>query len=446
MNYKSLSTLEYNKITEKLASYAGCEAAKQAALGLKPMTDIDEINLALTQTSDALSRIYAKGSVSFSGVSNISDSVKRLEVGSTLSILELLRISALLSTAAAAKSHYEETTDSLTEYFNSLCPLTPLNTQIKRCIISEEEISDDASAALRDLRRQKRIASDRIHTELNKLLNSPSTRSCLQDYVITMRQGRYCLPVKAEYKSQVAGMIHDQSATGSTLFIEPAAVVKLNNDIRELELKEQAEIERILAELSAEAAGFTDELTSNYTVLVTLDFIFAKAQLSKHYNCSCPVMNTNKYINIKKGRHPLIPAKSVVPIDIYLGREFNLLIVTGPNTGGKTVSLKTVGLLTLMAQSGLHIPAVEHSEIAVFDNIFADIGDEQSIEQSLSTFSSHMTNTASILKEADENSLILFDEIGAGTDPDEGAALAIAILSDLHNRGITDLYEEFWQS
>lgn len=439
MNYKSLSTLEYNKITEKLASYAGCEAAKQAALGLKPMTDIDEINLALTQTSDALSRIYAKGSVSFSGVSDISDSVKRLEVGSTLSILELLRISALLSTAAAAKSHYEETTDSLTEYFNSLCPLTPLNTQIKRCIISEEEISDDASAALRDLRRQKRIASDRIHTELNKLLNSPSTRSCLQDYVITMRQGRYCLPVKAEYKSQVAGMIHDQSATGSTLFIEPAAVVKLNNDIRELELKEQAEIERILAELSAEASGFTDELTSDYTVLVTLDFIFAKAQLSKHYNCSCPVMNTKKYINIKKGRHPLIPAKSVVPIDIYLGREFDLLIVTGPNTGGKTVSLKTVGLLTLMAQSGLHIPAMEHSEIAVFDNIFADIGDEQSIEQSLSTFSSHMTNTVSILKEADENSLILFDEIGAGTDPDEGAALAIAILSDLHGRGITTM-------
>ena len=351
MNYKSLSTLEYNKITEKLASYAGCEAAKQAALGLKPMTDIDEINLALTQTSDALSRIYAKGSVSFSGVSDISDSVKRLEVGSTLSILELLRISALLSTAAAAKSHYEETTDSLTEYFNSLCPLTPLNTQIKRCIISEEEISDDASAALRDLRRQKRIASDRIHTELNKLLNSPSTRSCLQDYVITMRQGRYCLPVKAEYKSQVAGMIHDQSATGSTLFIEPAAVVKLNNDIRELELKEQAEIERILAELSAEAAGFTDELTSDYTVLVTLDFIFSKAQLSKHYNCSCPVMNTKKYINIKKGRHPLIPTKSVVPIDIYLGREFDLLIVTGPNTGGKTVSLKTVGLLKVSAPS-----------------------------------------------------------------------------------------------
>ena len=439
MDYKSLKTLEYHKIIEKLSSYAGSEAARKMCADLKPMTDINSINDALTQTSDALSRIYAKGSVSFSGVTNIIDSIKRLEVGSTLNTHELLNISAVLTTAAAAKSHYEETNDSLTDYFNSLEPLTPLNTQIKNCIISEEEISDDASGTLRDIRRQMRISADRIHTELNKILNSPSTRSCLQDYVITMRQGRYCLPVKAEYKSQIAGMIHDQSATGSTIFIEPAAVVKLNNDIRELELKEQAEIERILAALSAEASAYTDELQSDYTILVTLDFIFAKAQLSKFYKCSCPIMNTDKYINIKKGRHPLIPAKTVVPIDIYLGKDFNLLIVTGPNTGGKTVSLKTVGLLTLMAQSGLHIPAMNHSQIAVFDNIFADIGDEQSIEQSLSTFSSHMTNTVSILKEADENSLILFDEIGAGTDPTEGAALAIAILSDLHNKDITTM-------
>ena len=439
MDYKSLKTLEYHKIIEKLSSYAGSEAARKMCADLKPMTDINSINDALTQTSDALSRIYAKGSVSFSGVTNIIDSIKRLEVGSTLNTHELLNISAVLTTAAAAKSHYEETNDSLTDYFNSLEPLTPLNTQIKNCIISEEEISDDASGTLRDIRRQMRISADRIHTELNKILNSPSTRPCLQDYVITMRQGRYCLPVKAEYKSKIAGMIHDQSATGSTIFIEPAAVVKLNNDIRELELKEQAEIERILAALSAEASAYTDELQSDYTILVTLDFIFAKAQLSKFYKCSCPIMNTDKYINIKKGRHPLIPAKTVVPIDIYLGKDFNLLIVTGPNTGGKTVSLKTVGLLTLMAQSGLHIPAMDHSQIAVFDNIFADIGDEQSIEQSLSTFSSHMTNTVSILKEADENSLILFDEIGAGTDPTEGAALAIAILSDLHNKDITTM-------
>ena len=368
MDYKSLKTLEYHKIIEKLSSYAGSEAARKMCADLKPMTDINSINDALTQTSDALSRIYAKGSVSFSGVTNIIDSIKRLEVGSTLNTHELLNISAILTTAAAAKSHYEETNDSLTDYFNSLEPLTPLNTQIKNCIISEEEISDDASGTLRDIRRQMRISADRIHTELNKILNSPSTRSCLQDYVITMRQGRYCLPVKAEYKSQIAGMIHDQSATGSTIFIEPAAVVKLNNDIRELELKEQAEIERILAALSAEASAYTDELQSDYTILVTLDFIFAKAQLSKFYKCSCPIMNTDKYINIKKGRHPLIPAKTVVPIDIYLGKDFNLLIVTGPNTGGKTVSLKTAGLLCTMAQSGLLIPANENSSVCLFEN------------------------------------------------------------------------------
>ena len=344
-----------------------------------------------------------------------------------------------MTAAARVKNYYEDTTDSLTGYFHALEPLTPLNTEIKRCILSEDEISDDASANLRSIRRQKVLAAERIHTELNKMLNSSSVRNCLQDFVITSRSGRYCLPVKAEYKSQVPGMVHDQSATGSTLFIEPAAVVKLNNDIRELELKEQAEIEAILAELSAKASEFTDELLTDFQVLTTLDFIFAKAQMSKQYKCSCPVMNTNNYINIKKGRHPLIDPHKVVPIDIYLGKNFNLLIITGPNTGGKTVSLKTVGLLTLMAQSGLHIPALDHSELAVFDNVFADIGDEQSIEQSLSTFSSHMTNTVSILKEADAHSLILFDEIGAGTDPTEGAALAISILNDLHKRGITTM-------
>ena len=311
--------------------------------------------------------------------------------------------------------------------------------QIKKCIISEDEISDDASANLRSIRRQKNIAADRIHTELNKILNSPSTRTYLQDYVITTRQGRFCLPVKAEYKSLMPGMVHDQSSTGSTVFIEPAAVVKLNNDIRELELKEQAEIEVILADLSAKAAEYTDSLLSDYEILTNLDCIFAKALLSRHFNCSRPVMNNKGIVNIKKGRHPLIEPHTVVPIDIYLGTDFNLLIITGPNTGGKTVSLKTVGLLTLMAQAGLNIPALEHSDIAVFDNIFADIGDEQSIEQSLSTFSSHMTNTVDILKKADSNSLILFDEIGAGTDPTEGAALAIAILDSLHRRNITTM-------
>ena len=439
MNYKSLTTLEYDKIIDRLVSFAASDKAKERLKKLVPMTDIHDINAALSETSDALSRVYAKGAVSFSGVHDIGASVKRLEIGSSLNTVELLHMSSLLTAAARVKNYYEDTTDSLTGYFHALEPLTPLNTEIKRCILSEDEISDDASANLRSIRRQKLLAAERIHTELNKMLNSSSVRNCLQDFVITSRSGRYCLPVKAEYKSQVPGMVHDQSATGSTLFIEPAAVVKLNNDIRELELKEQAEIEAILAELSAKASEFTDELLTDFQVLTTLDFIFAKAQMSKQYKCSCPVMNTNNYINIKKGRHPLIDPHKVVPIDIYLGKDFNLLIITGPNTGGKTVSLKTVGLLTLMAQSGLHIPALDHSELAVFDNVFADIGDEQSIEQSLSTFSSHMTNTVSILKEADAHSLILFDEIGAGTDPTEGAALAISILNDLHKRGITTM-------
>lgn len=439
MNYKSLTTLEYDKIIDRLVSFAASDKAKERLKKLVPMTDIHDINAALSETSDALSRVYAKGAVSFSGVHDVGASVKRLEIGSSLNTVELLHISSLLTAAARVKNYYEDTTDSLTGYFHALEPLTPLNTEIKRCILSEDEISDDASANLRSIRRQKVLAAERIHTELNKMLNSSSVRNCLQDFVITSRSGRYCLPVKAEYKSQVPGMVHDQSATGSTLFIEPAAVVKLNNDIRELELKEQAEIEAILAELSAKASEFTDELLTDFQVLTTLDFIFAKAQMSKQYKCSCPVMNTNNYINIKKGRHPLIDPHKVVPIDIYLGKNFNLLIITGPNTGGKTVSLKTVGLLTLMAQSGLHIPALDHSELAVFDNVFADIGDEQSIEQSLSTFSSHMTNTVNILKEADAHSLILFDEIGAGTDPTEGAALAISILNDLHKRGITTM-------
>lgn len=439
MNYKSLTTLEYDKIIDRLVSFAASDKAKERLKKLVPMTDIHDINAALSETSDALSRVYAKGAVSFSGVHDVGASVKRLEIGSSLNTVELLHMSSLLTAAARVKNYYEDTTDSLTGYFHALEPLTPLNTEIKRCILSEDEISDDASANLRSIRRQKVLAAERIHTELNKMLNSSSVRNCLQDFVITSRSGRYCLPVKAEYKSQVPGMVHDQSATGSTLFIEPAAVVKLNNDIRELELKEQAEIEAILAELSAKASEFTDELLTDFQVLTTLDFIFAKAQMSKQYKCSCPVMNTNNYINIKKGRHPLIDPHKVVPIDIYLGKDFNLLIITGPNTGGKTVSLKTVGLLTLMAQSGLHIPALDHSELAVFDNVFADIGDEQSIEQSLSTFSSHMTNTVSILKEADAHSLILFDEIGAGTDPTEGAALAISILNNLHKRGITTM-------
>ena len=439
MNNKSLSTLEYNKIISRLVSFACSDGAKQILHKLEPMTDIDKINTALDYTNDALTRVYQKGSVDFSRIKDIRGSIARLKVGSSLNALELLNISMLLECAARIKGYYEQRADSIQPLIDMLDPVTLLNNAIKKCIISEDEISDDASANLRSIRRQKNIAADRIHTELNKILNSPSTRTYLQDYVITTRQGRFCLPVKAEYKSLMPGMVHAQSSTGSTVFIEPAAVVKLNNDIRELELKEQAEIEVILADLSAKAAEYTDSLLSDYEILTNLDCIFAKALLSRHFNCSRPVMNNKGIVNIKKGRHPLIEPHTVVPIDIYLGTDFNLLIITGPNTGGKTVSLKTVGLLTLMAQAGLNIPALEHSDIAVFDNIFADIGDEQSIEQSLSTFSSHMTNTVDILKKADSNSLILFDEIGAGTDPTEGAALAIAILDSLHRRNITTM-------
>ena len=439
MNNKSLSTLEYNKIISRLVSFACSDGAKQILHKLEPMTDIDKINTALDYTNDALTRVYQKGSVDFSRIKDIRGSIARLKVGSSLNALELLNISMLLECAAHIKGYYEQRADSIQPLIDMLDPVTLLNNAIKKCIISEDEISDDASANLRSIRRQKNIAADRIHTELNKILNSPSTRTYLQDYVITTRQGRFCLPVKAEYKSLMPGMVHDQSSTGSTVFIEPAAVVKLNNDIRELELKEQAEIEVILADLSAKAAEYTDSLLSDYEILTNLDCIFAKALLSRHFNCSRPVMNNKGIVNIKKGRHPLIEPHTVVPIDIYLGTDFNLLIITGPNTGGKTVSLKTVGLLTLMAQAGLNIPALEHSDIAVFDNIFADIGDEQSIEQSLSTFSSHMTNTVDILKKADSNSLILFDEIGVGTDPTEGAALAIAILDSLHRRNITTM-------
>lgn len=439
MNNKSLSTLEYNKIISRLVSFACSDGAKQILHKLEPMTDIDKINTALDYTNDALTRVYQKGNVDFSRIKDIRGSIARLKVGSSLNALELLNISMLLECAAHIKGYYEQRADSIQPLIDMLDPVTLLNNAIKKCIISEDEISDDASANLRSIRRQKNIAADRIHTELNKILNSPSTRTYLQDYVITTRQGRFCLPVKAEYKSLMPGMVHDQSSTGSTVFIEPAAVVKLNNDIRELELKEQAEIEVILADLSAKAAEYTDSLLSNYEILTNLDCIFAKALLSRHFNCSRPVMNNKGIVNIKKGRHPLIEPHTVVPIDIYLGTDFNLLIITGPNTGGKTVSLKTVGLLTLMAQAGLNIPALEHSDIAVFDNIFADIGDEQSIEQSLSTFSSHMTNTVDILKKADSNSLILFDEIGAGTDPTEGEALAIAILDSLHRRNITTM-------
>ncbi|WP_287386756.1 endonuclease MutS2 [Lachnospira sp.] len=439
MNKKAIYTLEFNKIQEQLVAKASSEGAKAILRKLKIETDINIINEKLDETNDALSRIFQKGSLDFSKVRDIRDSLLRLKMGSSLNTRELLNISDILTLSKQIKEYYEYKEDSLQPSIDALEEATSLNNQIKRCILSEDEIADEASATLSDIRRNKRLSSDKIHTELNRLLNSSSVRNCLQDFVITSRNGRYCLPVKAEYKSQVPGMVHDQSSTGSTLFIEPASVVKLNNDIKELELKEQAEIEVILAKLSASANEYQDVLLSDYELLTNLDVAFAKGNLSKQMKAARPTMNTNGIINIKKGRHPLIEQHVVVPIDIYLGRDFKLLIITGPNTGGKTVSLKTVGLLTLMAQAGLNIPALEHSDIAVFENVFADIGDEQSIEQSLSTFSSHMTNQVKILRHANEKSLVLFDEIGAGTDPTEGAALATSILNHLKNKNVTTM-------
>ena len=326
------------------------------------------------------------------------------------------------------------TEDSITEYFAGLEPLSPLNNEIKRCIISEEEIADDASSGLKNIRRSIRIANDRIHSELSSILNS--SKNLLQDNIITMRNDRYCLPVRAEYKNQFQGMIHDQSSTGSTLFIEPMAIVRLNNELRELAIKEQEEIEKILASLSEMASEHVDQLEYNYKTITELDFIFARASLSRQMKGSEPIFNNDGIIDLKRARHPLIDPKQVVPIDVRIGSDFSMLIITGPNTGGKTVTLKTVGLLTLMGQAGLHIPAYDNSKLAMFDEVYADIGDEQSIEQSLSTFSSHMTNIVSILDKANENSLVLFDELGAGTDPTEGAALAMSILSYLHKRRI----------
>lgn len=457
MNQKALKTLEYTKIITQLESHAASPLGKSLCRELSPSSDLEEIRTRQAQTTDAVNRVRLKGSVSFSGLREIDGSLKRLEIGSSLSIPELLSISSVLTVASRAKAYGRRDTesppvftprfpgqkppkqaevaeyvpDSLDPLFQSIEPLTPLNNEIKRCILSEDEIADEASPGLSRVRRSIKAAADRIHTQLNSILNSH--RTYLQDAVITMRDGRYCLPVKAEYKNQVSGMVHDQSATGSTLFIEPMAIVKLNNEIRELEIQEQKEIEAVLASLSNEAAPHIEELRLNMELLAQLDFIFAKAALSRQYRCSAPVFNDKGRIHIKDGRHPLLDPQKVVPINIWLGKNFDLLIVTGPNTGGKTVSLKTVGLFTLMGQAGLHIPAWEGSELAVFDEVFADIGDEQSIEQSLSTFSAHMTNIVSILQQADSRSLCLFDELGAGTDPTEGAALAIAVLSFLHN-------------
>ena len=441
MNRKSLNILEYDKIVARLADHATSAPGKALCNALLPYTDLEQINKALEETSAASSRIFKNGSISYSGVKDIRPYVKSLEIGSSLGIKELMDISSLLGVAASAIRYgagpdEQDISDCLTGLFSQLNPVTQLRNEINRCIISEDEISDDASAELKNIRRQRRNTNERIKSELAGML-SGSERNYLQEAVITSREGRYCVPVKAEYRSQVPGMIHDQSKAGSTYFIEPMSVVKLNNELRELDIRESEEIARILATLSNMAGNYCNELITDYEILVSLDFIFAKAELSHNYKGSEPVMNEDGHINIKKGRHPLIDASKVVPVDIYLGDSFNQLIITGPNTGGKTVTLKTIGLFSIMAQAGLHIPAFDNSTLTVFKDIYADIGDEQSIEQSLSTFSSHMKNIVNILEHADSGCLVLFDELCAGTDPTEGAALAMAILNRLRALGVT---------
>lgn len=434
MNEKALKTLEYDKIINMLVSYASSELGRKKCETLLPIIDYDTIISEQKETSDAVNRIRLKGSTNFGNAKDIYASLKRLEMGSPLSIIELLNIGKLLSNVSKVKGYgyheEDENFDSLEHYFRELDPILVIEKEISKCIISEDMIADSASSELSRIRRQQKNITSKMHSELNTILNAH--REYLMDNVITMRNGSYCLPVKSEFKNKVQGIVHDQSATGSTFFIEPLAVIRMNNELRELEIKEKKEIEIILERLSTMVSPYTEVIRLNLKFLSHLDFVFAKAHLSKAMSASEPIFNKNKYINIKDGRHPLLDSKEVVPINISLGDTYDLLIVTGPNTGGKTVSLKTIGLFTLMGQSGLHIPAFESSQLSVFDEVFADIGDEQSIEQSLSTFSGHMTKIVDILEKADSNSLCLFDELGAGTDPTEGATLAISILSFLH--------------
>ncbi len=443
MNTKALRVLEYDKIINKLTDHASSEPGKKLCKELLPSTDIKEIRKNQEKTSDAIARIFKKGSINFGDNRDFSGTLKALKIGSSLDMAGLLRLAAFLDNVNRVKSYGrpgrdDEARDSLSESFEMLEPLTFVSAEIRRCIVSEDEMSSEASPALKHIRRGIMLANDRIHEQLNKMING-TLRTYLQDAVVTMRGDRYCIPVKAEYKSQINGLVHDQSSSGSTLFIEPAAVVELNNKLREMALQEQAEIEKILAELSLSVAEHVDTIRYNSEIMTDLDFVFAKASYALEINAITPIFNDHHAFDLKKARHPLIPKDRVVPIDVYAGRDFDMLIITGPNTGGKTVTLKTVGLLTLMGQAGLAIPAGDRSELAVFEEVYADIGDEQSIEQSLSTFSSHMTNTVSILEKADENSLCLFDELGAGTDPTEGAALAISILNELHTRKVRTL-------
>ena len=453
MNEKVLHIVEFNKIIEQLTENANSAPAKMLCKELRPMDNLPDIRLAQEETDAALQLLIRKGNVNFGSNRDFGYTFGALSIGSTLTAAELLHLASFLDnvgrvqeygttqaggrgvSALGSNDQIRPEDNILFDLFDCLYPLKSLSREILRCILSEEEIADEASPGLRRVRREIKEASGRIHQQLNKMVNV-TLAPYLQDSVITMRGNRYCIPIKSEYKNQVQGIVHDQSASGSTLFIEPAAIVNLNNTIRELNLQEKQEIEKVLASLSAEAADNLMALKDDAANMTKLDFIFAKAKLALAQNATMPLLNNRRYIKINKGRHPLIDKKKVVPIDLELGDDYDLIVITGPNTGGKTVTLKTIGLFELMGMAGLHIPAGDRSEIALFDEVYADIGDEQSIEQSLSTFSSHMTTIVDILKDVNESSLCLFDELGAGTDPTEGAALAISILNYLHERGI----------
>ena len=480
MNEKVLRIVEYDKIIAGLEEHADSLPGKRLCRELLPMDNLFDIEHAQAQTESALSHLFRKGSISFGNNRDFGYLFGALSVGSSLSMPELLYLASFLDNVGRVRNYglskdgsrseieiaargnknksknkdkkrdpagadpfspedsEKEETDVLYDLFDCLYPLPSLSAEIRRCILSEEQVADDASPALRKIRRDIQLTGDKVHQQLAKMVNSTYS-AYLQDNVITMRGDRYCIPVKAEYKSQVPGLIHDQSSSGSTLFIEPAAIVNLNNSLRELALQEKKEIDKILASLSAEAGDHLMELRDNAQNMTQLDFIFARADLAMEQNATRPVFNDKYYISIRRGRHPLIDPKKVVPIDVELGSDYDMIIITGPNTGGKTVTLKTVGLFELMGMAGLHIPAGDHSQLSLFREVFADIGDEQSIEQSLSTFSSHMKTIVEIFRRVDRQCLCLFDELGAGTDPTEGAALAISILNFCHVRHIRTL-------
>ena len=438
---KSLTKLELDKVLAMLSDHAASQAAKERCLAVRPSTDADEIRHLLDETSAACACITVKGSPSFGGLYDVGASLDRADRGGCLSPEELLRIAAVLKSARQTKAYSEgegrsaQESSVLDVYFQQITTNKYLEERIFTSILSKDEIADAASSELASIRRKIRQQSSKIRESLQKIITSPSYAKILQEPIVTIRSDRFVVPVKAECKSQLPGLVHDVSASGSTYFIEPMSAVNGNNELRELFMAERKEIERILAELSAEAAGHREQIKLDYDVLLQLECIFARARLSFAMRAICPEVRTDGQLNLIRARHPLITSKTVVPISVRLGSDFDTLIITGPNTGGKTVTLKTLGLLCLMAQCGLHIPAGDQSAVQVFDRVLADVGDEQSIEQSLSTFSAHMANTVEILKLADEKSLILFDELGAGTDPVEGAALAIAIIQDVRRKG-----------